>query len=89
MKTFLSSIVVLLVMNAAIQAQWSTDQLVNSAITIAAGEQAIPKVATTENGTTYIAWFSNESGNYNVRLQKLDLFGNILWEEEGLSLIHI
>jgi len=64
-------------------AQWPSDPMENHAISTMAGEQAIPKVATSTNGITYMAWFSNE-GNYNVRLQKLDVFGNILWEDGGL-----
>ncbi len=65
-------------------AQWSDDPTQNSPIALASGEEAIPKVATSVNGFTYISWFSNESGNYNVRLQKLDVFGNNLWADEGL-----
>ncbi len=68
----------------SVLAQWSSDPAVNNGIAITAGEQAIPKVATSPNGITYIAWFSNESGNYNVRLQKLDVFGEIQWEEGGI-----
>lgn len=64
--------------------QWSTNPDVNTVIASASGEEAIPKIATNDQGTTYIAWFSNESGNYNVRVQKFDLFGNALWEEGGL-----
>jgi len=64
--------------------QWSNDPNQNTASGIAAGEQVIPKIAVHENGTTYIGWFSQESGNYNVRLQKLDIFGNKLWADEGL-----
>jgi hypothetical protein len=65
-------------------AQWSTDPMVNNAIALAPGEEAIPKVATSISGLTYIAWFSNENGNYNVRLQKMDVFGNKQWADEGL-----
>ena len=65
-------------------AQWSNDPSINNSIASAAGEEAIPKIATSENGTTYISWFSNESGNYNVRLQKLDVFGNFQWDSAGL-----
>jgi len=67
-----------------LSAQWSSDPAENSPISTAGGEQAIPKIATSDNGTTYISWFSNESGNYNVRLQKLDVFGNIQWDSAGL-----
>jgi len=65
-------------------AQWSSDPSENTPIAIASGDQAIPKIVTAESGTSYVSWFSNENSNYNVRLQKLDVYGNKLWAEEGL-----
>ncbi len=67
-----------------LMAQWATDAAENTAINLAPGEQAIPKVATSENGTTYVSWFSSEGGNYNVRLQKLDVLGDKLWADDAL-----
>jgi len=64
--------------------QWNSDPLINTAIATAPGEEAIPKVAVAESGITYISWFSNESGNYNIRLQKFDVYGSKLWAEGGL-----
>lgn len=64
--------------------QWNADPAVNNLIANAPGEEAIPKTASSESGTTYIAWFSNESGNYNVRLQKFDVQGVKQWADEGL-----
>lgn len=64
--------------------QWSTNPAVNNAICVLSGEQAIPKIATCPNGDTYIGYYSNESGNYNVRLQRLDATGNILWAPNGI-----
>ncbi|MBN2172550.1 MAG: T9SS type A sorting domain-containing protein [Bacteroidales bacterium] len=64
--------------------QWVSNPMENTLIGTGPGDQAIPKVGTCESGSTYIAWFSNEGANYNVRLQKLDVYGNKLWAEEGL-----
>ncbi|MFZ4522355.1 MAG: hypothetical protein ACOYNC_11660 [Bacteroidales bacterium] len=64
--------------------QWSTNPAVNNVICSLSGEQAIPKIATCSNGDTYIGYFSNEGGNYNVRLQRLDALGNILWAPNGI-----
>ena len=64
--------------------QWSTNPAVNNTICGLSGEEAIPKIATCPNGDTYIGYFSNESGNYNVRLQRLDALGNILWVPNGI-----
>lgn len=65
-------------------AQWSNNAAINNAICTIAGEQAIPKIATCPNGDTYIGYFSNESGNYSVRLQRLDSQGNELWTNNGI-----
>jgi len=75
---------IITILSISVFAQWSADPAENNAIALASGEEAIPKVATSENGTTYIAWFSNVSGSYDVRLQKLDVFGNIQWDSDGL-----
>ncbi len=65
-------------------AQWSSDAAVNNQITTLTGEQTLPKVATAPNGDTYISWFSNENGNYNVRLQRFDVNGNEKWDSGGI-----
>jgi hypothetical protein len=65
-------------------AQWSTNPAINNIICNLSGEQAIPKVATCLNGDTYIGYFSSEGGNYNVRLQRLDVQGNLLWAANGI-----
>lgn len=82
-KNSLFSFIALLIWIAG-TAQWSADPNVNNPIATVAGEEAIPKIATAPGGISYISWFSNESGNYNVRLQKLDVYGNKLWASEGL-----
>lgn len=64
--------------------QWSTDPAVNNPINNMTGEQAIPKIATCPNGDSYIASFSSENGNYNVRMQRLDAQGNPLWVTNGI-----
>lgn len=84
MKKLYFSIISLFMLMPGLFAQWSSDPSVNNALSVSSGEQAIPKVATSPYGVTYVAWFSNESGNYNVRLQKLDVFGEIQWAEGGL-----
>lgn len=65
-------------------AQWSSDPAANNQITSLSGDQTLPKVATAPNGLTYISWFSNEAGNYNVRLQCFDVNGNEMWEPGGI-----
>lgn len=65
-------------------AQWSDNPAINNAISTMSGEQAIPKIATCPNGDSYIGFFSQELGNYNLRLQRLDSQGNQLWATNGI-----
>lgn len=69
---------------ALIFAQWSNNANQNTAIAAVQGEQALPKVAMHPSGVTYVSWFSIVGGNYNVRLQKLNITGHKQWTEEGL-----
>ena len=83
---FLTILLLLFILNNKSNAQWSADPLVNTDISTTAGEQTIPKIVSSISypGISYVSWFSNESGNYNVRLQKLDVYGNKLWADDGL-----
>jgi len=67
-----------------LNAQWSNDPSLNTAVCDLTGSQAIPKIATSTEGDIYIGWFSNESGNYDVRLQRFDSNGNELWAQNGI-----
>ncbi len=82
-KTIVFSLFIML-LSANLTAQWSNDAGINNAICDLNGEQAIPKVVTSSVGDTYIGWFSNDSGNYDVRLQRLDQMGNELWAQDGI-----
>jgi len=63
---------------------WTSDSLENTAITTMSGEQTLPKISVDDTGFSYISWFSNDAGNYNVRLQYLDKDGNSIWNEHGI-----
>ena len=65
-------------------AQFTSNAGENTQLSDLSGEQAIPKIAVCSDGSMYVSWFSNESGNYNVRMQYLDINGNEQWEANGL-----
>lgn len=65
-------------------AQWPTDPTLNLAIADGTGEQVLPKVARTADGSTYVAWFDTRTGGYQVRLQLLSPDGVELWAHDGL-----
>jgi len=75
---------IFVVLPALLLAAWNTDPLENTCFSDLSGDQVIPKIAVSPSGEAYISWFSSESGNYNVRLQRIDVFGNELWEHNGL-----
>ncbi len=65
-------------------AQWTSDSLLNTAVSTAAGDQVIPHIAYTSDGHFYVGFFSLENGNYNVRLQYFDFNGNAQWTSGGI-----
>jgi hypothetical protein len=82
--TFLTLIGVLGLLTANAVAQWPDDPAVNLAIADATGEQVVPKVARTTDGSTYVAWFDTQAGGYQVRLQLLSPTGVEMWAHNGL-----
>jgi len=84
MKKQLFLLIFILCFSTLIYAQCSDDPAINNSICDLNGEQAIPKVVTSVTGDTYIGYFSNDSGNYDVRLQRLDSQGNEMWEHNGI-----
>jgi len=68
----------------AASAQWSGDPAQNTAVATKPGEQVLPKVAASPDGATWIAWFDNASGQYDVYAQRLDADGNRTFEAAGL-----
>ncbi|MBN1326715.1 MAG: T9SS type A sorting domain-containing protein [Candidatus Cloacimonetes bacterium] len=85
MKTKIQIFIMLIFLfSLPLAAQWSNDPESNTAICDLNGSQALPKIAVTSTGDVYIGWFSNQSGNYDVRLQRLDQQGNELWDHNGI-----
>jgi hypothetical protein len=66
------------------QAQWSSDPLVNLGVAVAMGEQVVPKMAATSDSGCYIAWFDSRNGGYAVYLQRLNAAGFPQWAANGL-----
>jgi len=66
MKSILLPLALVLFLPLFSVGQWSTDPGVNNPINTQSGEQAIPKIATCSNGDSYIAFFCNDAGNYNM-----------------------
>lgn len=76
-------IVVFLLSTTAVMAQWSSNPAFNNPAIANDGEQVIAKVAANATGS-YVSCFSNEGGNYDVRLQRFDVLGHAQWGPDGL-----
>ncbi len=68
----------------ALPAQWSEDPYENQAVVTRPGDQAIPKAAATPDGGSWVAWFDNASGNYDVYLQRYDSKGHAVFPVGGM-----
>lgn len=79
-------IIIILTIVCALFGAWSNNSGVNTTISTIDAEQVIPKIKQGPDGTFYVAFFANFSGQYNVYLQHLDVNGNILWETTGLEI---
>ena len=79
---FLILLTLLFAINTAFAA-WSGDPALNLSIADGAGDQVLPKIASTSDGGCYLGWFDAPTG-YNVRLQRLDAGGSELWGHNGI-----
>ncbi len=75
MKPQLLRALSLICLSAAAHAQWSTNPAVNLAIADFNGDQAVPLIAASGDGSTWMAWFDNRGGSYAVYAQRLDVAG--------------
>jgi hypothetical protein len=66
------------------RAVWSNDPALNLAIADGPGEQAVPKIAGGSDGSCYVGWYDNASGNYDIRLQRLSPAGIEQWPHNGI-----
>lgn len=64
----------------SLNAQWSSDAKVNIDVADTSGGHGAPIVKTLPGGEGYVSFYRSESlggaENYNVYLQKLDVYGN-------------
>ena len=65
-------------------AQWSNDSQNNLIISDRSGEQAQAKIVAADDGYSYISWFDNSDGGYDVYLQRLDSNGIEQWAHNGI-----
>lgn len=66
-------------------AQWTTDVSLNTTVrAVEVIDISSHLVAEGPDGSTYVSWFENGSGNYQLRMQRLDAEGVRMWPDSGL-----
>ena len=65
-------------------AQWSSNPALNTPVSVLPGDHAVPKLAVTGDGRTWLGWFDNRNGSYGVYVQLLDAGGNPQFAANGL-----
>jgi len=81
-KILLACTFILSTLNFA-SAQWTANTAMNTPIGYA-NSSLTPEAASTSDGKTFIAYYNNSSGNYNMYLQLLDIDGNKLFGPNGM-----
>ncbi|MCB9682549.1 MAG: hypothetical protein H6733_13875 [Alphaproteobacteria bacterium] len=69
----------------ALAASWSPDPAANTAVAVAAGDQALPKSAVTSDGGRWVTWFDNRGGSYAVYAQRYDSKGHPRFPAGGMA----
>lgn len=84
MRKIILSFAIALICFISVSAQWTDDPLTNSIVNNLSGSQAVPHIAYDETGNFYIGFYSNKTGNYNIRLQYYTFDGVAQWDASGL-----
>ncbi len=75
MKTLFTFVIISLCCVSMYALGWSTDSMFPTPIVNGPGEQVMPKLAIDSSGHTYLSYFDNSGGNYNVWIQRMDIQG--------------
>ncbi len=78
------SAVIVLAFSAPVVAEWSDDPAVNLALGEGPGEQVVAHIAAVADGSCYVGWYDQRSGNYGMALQYLSPTGTEQWPHNGL-----
>ncbi len=84
MKKLYTLIVLLLCYSSISFSQWTNDPLINSVVNNMSGSQAVPHVAYDASGNFYVGFYSNDAGNYDIRLQYYNFAGIAQWASGGI-----
>ena len=84
MKKIVLSILVVITTITSSLAQWTDNPIENTIVNNLGGSQVIPHIAYDAAGNFYVGFFSNDFGNYNMRLQYYTFDGVAQWNTGGI-----
>lgn len=84
MKKIIISFSIVLLLSLQVFSQWSTDPNVNTVVCDLSGSQAVPHIAYDASGNFYVGFYSNNNGNYDIRLQYYSFDGIAQWANDGI-----
>ena len=84
MKKIALSILIVITATISASAQWTDNPIENTIVNNLGGSQVIPHIAYDETGNFYVGFFSNDFGNYNMRLQYYTFDGVAQWSTGGI-----
>ena len=84
MKKLIVVITIVIATTITAFAQWVSDPLVNTIVNNMSGSQAVPHIAYDDVGNFYVGFYSNDAGNYDIRLQYYNFAGVAQWATDGL-----
>lgn len=84
MKKNILSVFLLLLLSVSVLAQFTDDPAVNTIVNNLSGSQAVPHIAYDASGNFYVGFYSNDAGNYDIRLQYFSFDGIAQWATDGI-----
>ena len=78
--------IVLAVTPVITRAQWSANPAVNLLLADRTNEQVQPKIRQTPDGGSYVSWYDNSGGGYDMYLQHLSADGTEQWPHNGIQI---
>jgi len=77
----------LLICSREVNAQWSWDPAVNTAICTASGNQEQTSICTDGSGGALITWKDARAGNQDdIYIQRISAAGTVMWSQNGIPL---
>ncbi len=85
-KTRILLIVFIYFISLSVNAQWSNDPAINTAICTATGTQTTPQLISDGSGGAIIVWEDSRSGTNDIYAQKINSSGVVQWTADGVAI---